>query len=250
MTQELLRNRTNYFFVLNRHLSRAKARYAAVITERDTLRNEIGKTRYSLNEMRTKREQEQVENDRLNLLATWYEEMAVKSKKQYEVAMQNKNERSVQVVEREEEVCVLREREAILETRIQHATLELQQREEEIRFLKTVADEERRAIHVLRKKVPLRRVLNDELTTMQIQLAQCQDRAVELEKMTVDPTRNDRLNFLEVRKPENPAELEDRIDKLEQRVAEKERELLERQLVLEQVCAPLSLLRRFNRTEN
>ena len=53
---------------------------------------------------------------------------------------------------------------------IRNGNMELQAREEEIRFLKMQETEEKRAIDLLRKMVPNKRNLEQELVTLQIQV--------------------------------------------------------------------------------
>lgn len=55
---------------------------------------------------------------------------------------------------------------------VRNGDVELGAREEEIRFLKMQLNEERRAIELLRKQVPNKRMLDQELVTLQIQVSQ------------------------------------------------------------------------------
>ena len=60
----------------------------------------------------------------------------------------------------------------VLDTMIRNGDVELQAREEEIRFLKMQLNEENRAIDLLRKNLPNKRALEQELVTLQIQVGQ------------------------------------------------------------------------------
>ena len=53
---------------------------------------------------------------------------------------------------------------------IRNGDVELQAREEEIRFLKMQLQEERRCIDLLRKSMPSKRAFEQELVTLQIQV--------------------------------------------------------------------------------
>ena len=54
---------------------------------------------------------------------------------------------------------------------IRNGNVELQAREEEIRFLKMQNNEEKRAIGLLRAQLPNRRNLEEEQTTLRIQVS-------------------------------------------------------------------------------
>ena len=56
------------------------------------------------------------------------------------------------------------------DTMIREGNVAVQAREEEIRFMKMHAQEERRGIDVLRKALPNKRNLEQELVTLQIQV--------------------------------------------------------------------------------
>ena len=69
-------------------------------------------------------------------------------------------------------VCVLHEELicSFTDTMIREGNVAVQAREEEIRFMKMHAQEERRGIDVLRKALPNKRNLEQELVTLQIQV--------------------------------------------------------------------------------
>ena len=84
--------------------------------------------------------------------------------------MQNRNDRGIQLIEREEEVCVFYERHNIQDQMIRNGDVELKGREEEIRFLNMQVTEEKRSIGLLRKNTPNQKAMEQELVTLQIQV--------------------------------------------------------------------------------
>nr|CAB3228172.1 coiled-coil domain-containing protein 146 [Phallusia mammillata] len=200
---------------------------------RDSLRNERAKALSLENELNEKREQLKMQIGKLNTLNNQAEEGMVQLRKKYETAVQHRNDRGVQLVEREEEVCIFYEKFNIQETMIRNGNVSVQAMEEEIRFLKMQSSEEQRQINLGRKNKPNIRNLHNEMATLQIQLSQCQDRMRELEKQLEDPDKPGRVRLLQGKDP-NPTELRTMIEKLEIRLAEKEEQLLERDLVFEQ----------------
>lgn len=97
------------------------------------------------------------------------------------------------------------------EQMIRNGNVELQAREEEIRFIKMALNEEKRKQELLWKQLPNKRSLEEELVTLQIQLQQCQDRMLELEKKLEDPYDESRVRYLEG-KDLPPAKLQDKVE--------------------------------------
>ncbi|XP_038067979.1 coiled-coil domain-containing protein 146-like [Patiria miniata] len=217
-----------------RQLQKARLKHVNAVVLRDQLRNELAKQQRIEEEMREKREQQRLDIAKLNLMINQAEEQMVRLRKRYETAVQHRNDRGVQLIERNEEVCIFYEKVNIQEDMIRKGDVELQMREEEIRFLKMQVSEEKRTIGLKRQTLPNKRALEQELVTLQIQLSQCQDRMGELEKELENPYDENRVRFLEG-KDLSPADLNKKIEQLEVRLAEKEEQLLEKDLVHEQV---------------
>ncbi|ELU12496.1 hypothetical protein CAPTEDRAFT_228195 [Capitella teleta] len=218
-----------------RLLQKQRLRHVSAIVVRDSLRNEVAKQQRIEDEMREQREQQRMGIAKLNLLINQAEEQMVQLRKQYDTAVQHRNDRGIQLIERNEEVCIFYEKVNIQEQMIRNGNVELQAREEEIRFLKLSLGEEKRTIELLKKSLPNKRNLEGELVTLQIQLSQCQDRMMEMEKELENPMDESRVRFLSGRDL-TPTELHDKLEELEIRLAEKEESMLEKDLIFEQVC--------------
>ncbi|XP_030856124.1 coiled-coil domain-containing protein 146 [Strongylocentrotus purpuratus] len=217
-----------------RQLQKKRLKHVNAVVLRDQLRNELAKQQRIEEEMREKREQQRLDIAKLNLMINQAEEQMVQLRKRFETAVQHRNDRGVQLIERNEEVCLFYEKVNIQEDMIRRGDVDLHTREEEIRFLKMDMAEEKRAINLLRQNLPNKRALDQELTTLQIQLAQCQDRMNELEHQLENPHDEKRVRFLEGRDL-NPQDLNIKIEDLEIRLAEKEEHLLEKDLIFDQV---------------
>ncbi|XP_074646441.1 coiled-coil domain-containing protein 146-like [Tubulanus polymorphus] len=216
-----------------RQLQKHRLKHVNSIVIRDSLRNEMAKQQRVEEDMKEKREQLRMDISKLNAMINQAEEQMVQLRKRYESAVQHRNDRGVQLIERNEEVCIFYEKVNIQDQMIRNGDVELQSREEEIRFLKIQEAEEKRSIDLLRKNLPNKRNLEQELTTLQIQLCQCQDRMLDLERELENPYDESRVRFLEG-KDLTPAELQKKIEQLEVRLAEKEEQLLEKDLIFEQ----------------
>lgn len=70
-----------------------RMKVANLVVERDVLRKELSKQRFLLSEGKAQHEQQSLENNRLNQIINRSEELMVQFRKNYELAVQAKNER-------------------------------------------------------------------------------------------------------------------------------------------------------------
>ncbi|KAK6488012.1 coiled-coil domain-containing protein 146-like [Huso huso] len=215
-------------------LQKSKMKHLNSQTVRDSIRSDISKVSDTLYDLRDKREEQKMHIGKLSTMISQAEEKMVQLQKMYETAVQNRNDRGVQLIEREEEVCIFFEKVNIQDTLIQNGNLEVQAIEEEIRFLKLLIAEEERQNEQIRKSLPHRRALEADLVVLQIQFSQCRDRTLELEKKVADPCKENRMRLLEGKDPSH-TELITKAEELEVRLGEKEELLLEKDLIYEQV---------------
>lgn len=81
--------------------------------------------------------------------------------------------RGVQLLEREEEMCVLYAKVNVQENLICEGTLLIQALEEEICSLKLLVNEEQRQISLSKKQAPCKRPLEDECAVLRMQVCEC-----------------------------------------------------------------------------
>ncbi|OWK06479.1 CCDC146, partial [Cervus elaphus hippelaphus] len=143
-------------------------------------------------------------------------------------------ESGVQLIEREEEVCIFYEKINIQEKMKLNGEIELHVLEEKIRFLKLKIAEKQRQIHVTRKSLPVKSALDADLAVLQIQFSQCTDRIKDLEKKFINPEGENRTRLLPG-KDMTEVEMIKKVDALELQLAKKEEKLLEKDFIYEQV---------------
>ncbi|KAH9508117.1 hypothetical protein Btru_054756 [Bulinus truncatus] len=223
----------------DKDLQKYRLKRMNAIVMRDSLRNELTKQQRTEEEMLEKREQQRVDLSKLNLMINQGEEQMIKLRKRYKKNVQHRNERGVKLIERNEEVCVFYERVNIQEQMIRNGEVELKNKEEEIRFLQLQQQEVKRTLELLRKNVPDKINQEKELVTLQIQLEQCQERMLELERALENPYDETRVRYLTGKDP-SPGEIHSKVEELELRLAEKEERMLEKDLIFEQVERLLS----------
>lgn len=201
---------------------------------RDSLQKDVSRVSLHLQEVKEKREQQKMEIGRLTNMINQAEEEMVGLRKKYELAVQNRNERGVQLIEREEEVCIFYEKINTQEMLLRNGDVEMMALDEKIRFLTMQVTEEKRQIEQIKRELPNKKALESDLITLQIQLSQCNDRADELEQLAQSPDKESRIRILDGNDP-SLQDLMKKMEELELRLSEKEEHLLEKDFLYEQV---------------
>ncbi|XP_023048302.1 coiled-coil domain-containing protein 146 isoform X4 [Piliocolobus tephrosceles] len=217
-----------------RKLQNSMLKHANNVTIRESMQNDVRKIASKLQEMKEKKEAQLNNIDRLANMITVIEEEMVQLRKRYEKAVQHRNESGVQLIEREEEVCIFYEKINIQEKMKLNGEIEIHLLEEKIRFLKMKIAEKQRQICVTQKLLPAKRSLDGDLAVLQIQFSQCTDRIKDLEKQFIKPDGENRARFLPG-KDLTEKEMIKKLDKLELQLAKKEEKLLEKDFIYEQV---------------
>ncbi|KAM5204482.1 coiled-coil domain-containing protein 146 isoform 2-T2 [Hipposideros larvatus] len=228
---EILRNSA---VTQERKLQNSMLKHANNVTIRESMQNDVCKIVVKLQEMREKKEAQLNNIDRLAHMITIIEEEMVQLRKKYERAVQHRNESGVQLIEREEEVCIFYEKINIQEKMKLNAETEIHVLDEKIRFLKLKIAEKQRQIHVTKRSLPAKRSLDADIAVLQIQFSQCTDRIKDLEKQFVNPEGKNRTRFLPG-KDMTEEEMIKKLDALELQLAKKEEQLLEKDFIYEQV---------------
>ncbi|KAM5303562.1 coiled-coil domain-containing protein 146 isoform 1-T1 [Glossophaga mutica] len=228
---EILRNSA---VTQERKLQNSMLKHANNVTIRESMQNDVCKIVAKLQEMKEKKEAQLNNIDRLVHMITMIEEEMVQLRKKYEQAVQRRNESGVQLIEREEEVCIFYEKINIQEKMKLNAEIEIHVLDEKIRFLKLKIAEKQRQIHVTQKLLPAKRSLDADLAVLEIQFSQCTDRIKELEKQFINPEGKNRTRFIPG-KDMTKEEMIKKIDGLELQLAKKEERLLEKDFIYEQV---------------
>ncbi|XP_010342922.1 coiled-coil domain-containing protein 146 isoform X2 [Saimiri boliviensis] len=217
-----------------RKLQNSMLKHANNVTIRESMQNDVCKIVSKLQEMKEKKEAQLNNIDRLANMITMIEEEMVQLRKRYEKAVQHRNESGVQLIEREEEVCIFYEKINIQEKMKLNGEIEIHVLEEKIRFLKLKIAEKQRQIRVTQKLLPAKRSLDADLAVLQIQFSQCTDRIRDLEKEFVKLDGKNRARFLPG-KDLTEKEMIKKLDELELQLAKKEEKLLEKDFIYEQV---------------
>lgn len=219
------------------HLERGNGFYA-----RDALRAETNKALAAVKDEEVQVSQLVAEIDNLNSLINGIEKEMLKLKQRYEVAVEERNYTGIQLIDRNDELCILYEKCNMQQAVLRSGEIEIARREEEIRLLDLQVAELVRRVEVTRRQLPQIPALEQRIITLQSQLdeerALSDRQSSELEA----PENSKRWRKLEGRDPE-PEDLAAKLQVLEERVNDKKEQLLEKDLVLEEVSNLANRLR-------
>merc|ERR1719305_425801 len=209
----------------------------------DQLQNE--KTRItakgaSLNEQV---EQYVIEIDKLNSIINSIEKEMVILRRKYEQAVETRNFTGIQLIDRNDELCILWEKSNIQEKLLKKGESAMLTKSEEIRILKIHLAEVKRQLQVVQKKIPEVPILKEEVLRLRESLSEVRKRADSLSLELENPSSMMR-KWRQLGGEDLDAEtLHAKIQLNEERLNDKKEALLEKELILEEVTALSDKLR-------
>lgn len=138
---------------------------------RDSIKNEVAKQRIIVDEMRETSKVLEKNIERCNNIISYKEQQALKLTKKYEQCIDERNQFGVKLITRSDEVCIICEKTNAQENIIKNANIELQAREEEIRFNLVRIQEEARLIELYNKQCKSEEFKKKELESLRQQVS-------------------------------------------------------------------------------
>jgi hypothetical protein len=213
------------------HLEHQNSTYA-----RDALRIELNKVSGALAEQTVESKQQAEEVRNLNSIINSIERDMLRLKRQYEVAVEDRNYTGIQLIDRNDELCILYEKSSVQQQTLMRGELQLQARGDETRALDLELARLCREIEAIRRLIPQMPAYEETVLTLQAQLEQERATAEQLSADLESPANSQRWRRLEGRDPE-PDALASKISLLDERLNDKKEQLLEKELVLEEVTS-------------
>ncbi|OQR92276.1 MBO2, coiled coil flagellar protein [Thraustotheca clavata] len=228
---EVLRNES---LAKDKALTKEKLAHQTAQCSRDSLRLDTNKCHELYRTKQEQVEQQIVQIDKLNSIINMTEKEMLRLKKKYEIAVEARNSTGVELIDRNDELCILYEKCNIQAKTLTDGELAIQEKEQQSRMLHIKLLDVERQIETMRKKVPLVPEYSSKVLDIQNQLKQ--ERLV-TEMMCRDletPKNTERWRALEGDDPDDE-QLSAKLAFLEERFNVKKEQLLEKELVLEEV---------------
>lgn len=236
---EILGNeRTAKIVALNKEINA----HQQAINQRDSLRQDLNRL---LSEYRAKQgtvEQQIQEIDKLNIVINNLEKDMLQLKSKYEHAVEDRNLTGVQLIDRNDELCILYERSNQQQEALRRGETESIKKEEELRLLRLQKEELKRQYKAAARRLPEMEADKLRIKTLEVELEKEIKFVDQLSSKLEDPQNLDRWRPLEG----NDLDIEQlaaKIQVLEDRLDKKREQLLEKELVLEEISSLTEKLR-------
>merc|ERR1711904_2271 len=221
--------------------TRTEAQRQRVI--RDQLRTEWTRITAKGAALNEQVEQYVIEIDKLNSIINSIEKEMVILKRKYEQAVETRNFTGIQLIDRNDELCILWEKSNIQEKLLKKGEDVMLSKEEDIRILKIHLAEVQRQLQVVQKKIPEVPRLAEEVLRLRESLNDVRKRADSLSLELENPSSVMR-KWRQLGGEDLDAEtLHAKIQLNEERLNDKKEALLEKELILEEVTALSDKLR-------
>ncbi|KAG6580381.1 MBO2, coiled coil flagellar protein [Phytophthora cinnamomi] len=186
---EVLRNES---LAKDKALVKEKLAHATAQCSRDSLRLDTNKSHDAYRAKQEQVEQQIVEIDKLNGIITHTEKELLRLKKKYELAVDARNATGVQLIDRNDELCILYEKSNLQEQALSAGETGLTRKDQEIRVLKIQLADLQRQLENARRQLPHLPELAQRIMSLQEDLKQEKDvtellcRDLETPKTTTD----------------------------------------------------------------
>ena len=121
---------------------------------RDSLRTELNKKEFNYKNKMSIIGQKINEGDKLNLIINSLQKEMNNLIFNYEMACESRNYMGIQLIDKNDELCILYEKSNIQENILKNGEQEIRQKEEEIRMINLELKERQRQLEVVRKQIP------------------------------------------------------------------------------------------------
>ncbi|KAH9279528.1 Coiled-coil domain-containing protein [Echinococcus granulosus] len=248
-TRERLRQRGNEAEILLTAAQRSEAQLATVrsttirlVAQRDHKRHDLCKVAAAVAVQNAKREQMRLKLNRLTLMYNQAEASSIALKKACERNAKLRNERAILLIERNQEVYLLQEREKYQTIAMASAKMDLSGLEAEYQTSQLYLKQIQHMIHLLREQVPKKMHMEGSVHGLIQELIGIRAHKAQLVAWFEDPDRPGRLRLLGGADP-SQSELWVILGRLEKRLAAKEEDLAEKNLTYEAIGRLVDALR-------
>ena len=228
---EILRNESSE---KDRVLADCKKSVQQEVQNRDSLRADLNKKELTYKNKMSIIGQKINEGDKLNLIINQLQKEMNNLIFKYEMACESRNYMGIQLIDKNDELCILYEKSNIQENILKSGEQEIRQKEEEIRMINLELKERQRQLEVIKKQIPLVPDLAEQVLGLKKSLDQEKEKVDILSSKLENPEKHPRKMEL-AGEDADPEALQAKIQVLEERLNNKKESLLEKELVYEEV---------------
>ncbi|KAL0209382.1 hypothetical protein RCL1_007750 [Eukaryota sp. TZLM3-RCL] len=215
-------------------LGKAQSENRHLISIRDHLTADAHKISHKYFNLEQNLNQHIVEIDRLCGLIDQSENDLLTVRGRYELMLQLRNRIGLQLIDRNDELCVLYEKLNVQEEMIRNGTLQLTRADDMLSFLQSRASDLTRSVDVAQRKLEQIPVLEKEALDLHNQLEITREQLLKVTEIVENPELSDRIRSLGGH-VETSEELIEKVAHYEKLIAQKQEELLEAELSLNEL---------------
>lgn len=223
-------------------LHKERSAHTQAQLHRDSLRQEMNKYLSSYKEKRNVVEQQIQEIDKLNNIINSMEKQMLELKVKYEKAVEGRNITGVQLIDRNDELCIIYERSNQQLGAFKKGELELLSKEDELRLIRLQTEDIKRRYLAAQKRVPEIETTKGRIRKLEEKLITERKKTDELSDQLEDPKNIDRWRPLEGEDP-SLEQLAVKLQVFEDRMDGKREQLLEKELILKEITSLTDKLR-------
>jgi len=227
----------------DRSLATTRMKAQRQIVHRDQLRTDYTRIYNKAQALNEHVSQFVIEIDKLNLIINTIEREMVVLKRAYEKAVEARNFTGIQLIDRNDELCILWEKANIQEKLLKRGEDSMLSKDEEVRILRIELCEVQRKLQVLHRRIPDVPKMGVEVQKLRTQLQEEKKKSHQLSEELERPEGSMRKWRQLPGTDPDPETLQSKIAFLEERLNDKKESLLEKELVLEEVATLSEKLR-------
>lgn len=212
------------------------------IHKRDQTKAKLNKYDLEKKEKKELVDQNTNEIEKLNMIIVSLQKDMQGLREQYELACENRNLTGIQLIDRNDELCILYEKSNIQENILRSTEMNIKNVEDEIRMIKIEIAENERKVAVAQKMLIEVPTYAEKVLELQNQIREVHLQENDLSKQLEDPENKDRWRELEGEDPDEEA-LDAKISIIEERLNSKKEQLLEKELILDEVSSLVDKLK-------
>jgi len=228
---EILKNESSE---KDKTLHKFRTYFQEEVHKRDKGYGELNKLDYQRRQKKEIVDQQINEIEKQNVILLALEKEMLQLRHQYEVACESRNFTGIQLIDRNDELCILYEKANIQESILRNGERDIQALEDDVRMIKIEISEVKRKIEVSRKTVTVVPGLADQVIQLKADLNREKEKEKELSEALENPENKNRYRDLGGDDPDQEA-LEAKIQVLEERLNNKKEALLEKELILDEI---------------
>lgn len=231
-------------FKIEKDMQNVKRSHNEIFQVVQNLKAEKSKLVIALTDKSSETTEHMMEIDKLNTITNVTEEDMLLLKQQFEKGVQQRNYTGIQLIDTNDELCILYEKSNIQDDIVKNGEMELRKKEQETRMLALDLENLQRELRVVYKNIPDLLACEREREELVSQIQNAKSENDKLSHDLEDPNNKTRWRQLEGKIP-TEEQLKENIQELEEKMNSRKEQLMEKNLLLQEITKTSDQLRKW-----